>query len=914
MDAKEDTSSGSVNAQHDASDSGITTIIAVENLSEALNNAEIIESLSFWDEGSSPPPSNLVPMVTMDESSSSSNDMEPMELDVLERDLLVDAKESELTNRFLNGELTFSQYASLMGGDEDDDGDDDDVIDSYSTVQDRPDESIQPKPSSAAVKEFEELAAGPSQRQRKSTTEKTKRVRRHLPPALKGLMGEANLRYARGDHEMAIKMCLEIIRQVPTAPEPFHTLAVLYEEKGYPEKSLQFALIAAHLNPNDVDQWVRLAEISEEQGNLRQAATCYSKAIAADSANTEEHMVSIYMKRWELLDKVGETKAGLRGLIRLMTLLRHDQGLVLFHIAKIVATKYHERNELVRAKEVMDIAFSKSPQSVTTEDVNLMLELLLSLQHYQECINILVQYCGVEVEAISENQASGREPVLKIMSCNIPETLVIDLKVKVIVVLIHMKTFHLIDELLNLLLNGQSPEQSGDLYLDVAEALMSEGEHREALRLLEPLTETENYSLPAVWLRHAECLKQCGRTEEAIAAYRQVVTQAPQHLDARLTLSDLLKAVGREEEALVVLTQDEESEVLEPGLLYERCLLLKDAEGKTEEFLAVGQLLLSRHWTRIRNREEMYALTRMRRFTKKRDALREIRTSRGEPSHDPDAPDFHSGKGEPSVQEEWALFKEMCNTCMRLERFNLLQRLTFSALGSKKLTSKPEMLRELEFMCMLACFYNADAYYGYNLARDNVLRDSSKPRIWNLFNLVIQRADDVRHNRFLMRLLARQPNHEALTLLHANNCLVAGTYKYALSEYTTAYRARPSAMTAFLVGVTLIQVACQKFSAKKHALVVQGLSFMSLYRKYRGQEGFQEVSYNLGRAFHQLGLLPAAIFNYRNALESNVSPLIEQSPKRLNLQREAAFNLYLIYHSSGSSDIARSYLEKYIVV
>jgi general transcription factor 3C polypeptide 3 (transcription factor C subunit 4) len=47
--------------------------------------------------------------------------------------------------------------------------------------------------------------------------------------------------------ENAEKMCLEIIRQDPTVPEPFQTLATLYEEAEEIEKSLQYALIAAHL-------------------------------------------------------------------------------------------------------------------------------------------------------------------------------------------------------------------------------------------------------------------------------------------------------------------------------------------------------------------------------------------------------------------------------------------------------------------------------------------------------------------------------------------------------------------------------------------------------------------------------------------------------------------------------------------
>ena len=73
--------------------------------------------------------------------------------------------------------------------------------------------------------------------------------RKRLDPALQGLMGEANLRAARGDTDTAERMCMEVIRQDPTAPEPFQALATLYEEQGELERSLQFGLLAAHLAP-----------------------------------------------------------------------------------------------------------------------------------------------------------------------------------------------------------------------------------------------------------------------------------------------------------------------------------------------------------------------------------------------------------------------------------------------------------------------------------------------------------------------------------------------------------------------------------------------------------------------------------------------------------------------------------------
>ncbi len=82
-------------------------------------------------------------------------------------------------------------------------------------------------------------------------------------------MGEANLRFVRGDTDMAIRMCMEVIRQDPSVAEPFQTLATLYEGlgniwrlgknliggvtliiiffEGQHDKALQFALIGAHL-------------------------------------------------------------------------------------------------------------------------------------------------------------------------------------------------------------------------------------------------------------------------------------------------------------------------------------------------------------------------------------------------------------------------------------------------------------------------------------------------------------------------------------------------------------------------------------------------------------------------------------------------------------------------------------------
>ncbi len=61
-------------------------------------------------------------------------------------------------------------------------------------------------------------------------------------------------------------------------------------------------------------------------------------------------------------------------------------------------------------------------------------------------------------------------------------------------------------------------------------------------------------------------------------------------------------------------------------------------------------------------------------------------------------------------------------------------------------------------------------------------------------------------------------------LLNGHNSLLSGTYKYSLGEYMNAFKNdKGNPLTALMLGITFIHMACQKFSARKHSLVVQVL-------------------------------------------------------------------------------------------
>ncbi|XP_034933686.1 general transcription factor 3C polypeptide 3-like isoform X2 [Chelonus insularis] len=809
-----------------------------------------------------------------------------------DNDVLTPEEQERLTKQFLNGELTFSEYSSRM-----------DTHAENETTENQP--MIVVPSSSGRARPRESIDEKNEKKGRR------KKKRRNLPLALQGLMGEANLRFAKGETDLAIKMCMEIIRQVPSAPEPFQTLAMIYETRD-PEKALQFSLIAAHLNPKDVDQWIKLANISLDSGDIKQAITCYSKAIQANPKD-----VALYEERAKLQEQTGDVRASIKGYMKLIHQLGPEDGEYLINYAKIVAQKFIQENNHQQALEAMEQIFNKCPDLVTLEEVNIITELLITSKKFTRCLDILSRYTSISVKyhqfSVKRTELIENDSValadnsgIIIESCIIPNDVVVDLKAKCIVAVIELNNVDKADGLINQFLKEEHPDASGDLFLDVAEALMSRKEYSRSIKVLEPLINSENYSLAAVWLRYAECWVGCKNLKKAILAYEIVTKLSPQHLEAKLQLSTLYKCMKLYDRAIDILKQDPDVDVIDPDALYRKTMLLYKIK-RFDEFLESGYLLLMKECIRLRSKAELPTLMRPR-VRERREALHLHRLSRAEPLEDNNAPTFSSSTV-PSFNDEYSLFIKMCQVAWDLKKYGVLERICFTALTSKKFEPKtPHII----FLCLLACIYNKDSYHAYNIIRD-LVRDFTKPSLWNLLNVVIQTADDARHNRFIMRLLGENASFH-LHLLHANNCLVSGTYKYALNDYVSLYKDSPAPLLALLIGVTCLQMACQKYAAKKHRLVIQAYTFFKKYAQQRGPEMKQESDYNIGRLLHQIGLLTGALHFYKLVLDSPPSELIASRPELFDLRREAAFNIHLIYMQSGNPDLARIYLDEYIVI
>ncbi|XP_032362386.1 general transcription factor 3C polypeptide 3 [Etheostoma spectabile] len=776
---------------------------------------------------------------------------------------------------------------------------------------------------------------------------KERRHRSKLPRALRGLMGEANIRYARGEKDDAILMCMEIIRQAPLAYEPFSTLAMIYEDDEDMDKALQFGLIAAHLNPSDCEEWIRLAEMSLEQDNIRQAIVCYSKAIKYDPTN-----VRYVWERSSLHMRLGEHKQCMDGYRKILSLLPLEDGEHFMQLSKDMAKSYYESNDLPSALGVIDEALARHPSLVSDDFINMAAELYIANRQYNKALQVLVQFAGIvlvtdesnsefavprQAEKVAEKTTAEQEKKNEegksktpeeiaaeensgIKDVQVPDSVPVDLKAKLIVCLIHLHVYIPLEGLVSSLME-QSPEEIGDLYLDVGEAYLEKGEYMSALTLLSALVISEKYNLAVVWLRHAECLKALGHMEAAAESYTKVVEMAPQHLEARLSLATLQQQLGRPECALKALesmydsdtlAQDSSAAQKELKLLLHRSTLLK-TQGQTHDYLdamitMISMLLkVAMQRAKVCVRSVTVSGENHLRLGKTKDMLPEIA------DHEAAYLDNTGKTNVLSKEDWWQLLVSCVLTLCEVRRYEEAELLVESAMEFFSFYDNKPKRKEMEFFGLSATILDHNYYKAYNYIRLMLMENVDLPQLWNIFNQLTITSQHQRHHRFCLRLLLKHPDNHALCVLCGHNAMVSGSFKHALGQYVQAFQTHPNApLHSLCVGLTFFHMASQKYVAKRHTLVLQGFSFLWRYVELRGE--CQESMYNLGRALHQMGLTHLAIHYYQKALTLPAQKLEGIPDDQVDLRREIAFNISLIYQASGNTEMARQIINSHCIV
>ncbi|XP_060522764.1 general transcription factor 3C polypeptide 3 [Cylas formicarius] len=713
-----------------------------------------------------------------------------------------------------------------------------------------------------------------------------------LPAHLKGLMGEANLRYARRDYETAKKMCFEIIRQAPDAYEPYWTLAQMYENSNF-KKYKGFLMLACHVQPSNVNLWCRLAEVELQESQIAEAIDCYSKAIKAEPQNLELHA-----KRIELAEKKADERLLLVCKLTMAKHMPRRQHERILETCRDVAQAYFREKKYARAVDALRVPLKRIPDKVTHDELNMMLDLLLVSERYSECLDIFTQFFGFTFDVTVESTDS-----FVVNSYTMPsEDLHIDLKVKFIVCVVRLQCHDLVRGLIDELLIATDVETYGGLHLDVAEALMASGLHREALSLLVPLVKSRNHSLAGVWLRHAECLSACGMPDQAIDAYYTVMLLAPNHVEVLYPLAMLLLGQDKKEEALRVLSQDPASNKLHVAVLVEQMKLLRRIDD-LDNYWKCCELLLSRHCVVFRNWEELRAMTTVSDTRGERIAkVKRIRRFRGQ---DDCVESTLESVHEKSPDEEYELYRDMLQFAYDRRDYAQYQKLCFMGLSSKRFGRHFE---EMYLTACHACLFNRDVFHGYAMAREILLHHPSNNLAWNYFSMMAQDPDENRYYKFFQAQSVRDRLSTSNGDLVRHNYL-CGTHD-CLSFFAKRFRRTGSSYAALMVAVCAAHLCHQKRarSGAVDALPTVAALFAA-YGRSRSARAASEVFYNTGRMYQQFGLVSVAERWYQRVLDTP-----GDDDCVLGLKREAAYNLHLIYKAGGNWAAARNVLMRHVVV
>ncbi|CAA20753.1 transcription factor TFIIIC complex subunit Sfc4 [Schizosaccharomyces pombe] len=146
----------------------------------------------------------------------------------------------------------------------------------------------------------------------------------------------------------------------------------------------------------------------------------------------------------------------------------------------------------------------------------------------------------------------------------------------------------------------------------------------------------------------------------------------------------------------------------------------------------------------------------------------------------------------------------------------------------------------------------------------------------------------------------------------------------AINYYSRAFAINPDCpITNLSLGLAYLHRAMQRLSDNRHYQILQGFTFLYRYYDLRVNEGLgekQEALYNLGKAYHFIGLEHYAVKYYEAVL--GLSPM-SQGDKMTSSEStvsttydfgfEAAYNLRLIYICSGNIKLAFQISSKYLI-
>eukprot|EP00172_Hildenbrandia_rubra_P004657 Plantae.Rhodophyta-Hildenbrandia_rubra.ctg9872.p1 GENE.Plantae.Rhodophyta-Hildenbrandia_rubra.ctg9872~~Plantae.Rhodophyta-Hildenbrandia_rubra.ctg9872.p1 ORF type:complete len:483 (+),score=65.13 Plantae.Rhodophyta-Hildenbrandia_rubra.ctg9872:52-1449(+) len=278
------------------------------------------------------------------------------------------------------------------------------------------------------------------------------------------------------------------------------------------------------------------------------------------------------------------------------------------------------------------------------------------------------------------------------------------------------------------------------------------------------------------------------------------------------------------------------------------------------------------------------------------------------------------------LQLTWRMYESMASQGRKDGAYEVISVLL--SVARSRLEMSTSKLYQVRLLYLATCLAGGKYAETVEECRTCLTNNPKDSRLWYLLQYAENRLlQDLRGNalytaaarqtptiRFVARLLNKKKDCLPVVFASANRLAARNSHQHAIQKYLMAYSLqRKSSLVCLCIGVQLLFVALSRRTRNRNKTVLQAFAFFEEYRRLRGSESSSkilEVEYNVGRAAQQVGLMHIATEMYQRVLHSHDDIVV---PARLNIRRDAAFNLSLIYNNSGSKELAAALVKRYLV-
>lgn len=695
------------------------------------------------------------------------------------------------------------------------------------------------------------------------------------------LISDATILYARGAYADAVIKLHAAIVKAPNASEPYEQLALVYEEMEDLEKALDCYSIATALKRGvDPSMWYRMATLAVNVNKKEYALHCLARAARSDPRNYENKM-----DQATLYSELGDTK---KAIEQLEWVLRDDlpplDGAILRDATVFLAKLYYGAESREKAEYALERLLERHPQHVDATVVNILIELKIEFRKYSEVLDIVKKAHAT----IVEHMDNGELPLdisVKLGQCQLYEGQIED-------------GLRRVDELL-----AHQVTEFDDLFFDCGNTLMEVGLALKAEEVFRPLLSLEAYDNVELWQRIERCIEQSQGLFAVIEFYDSMHDKYPSDVFIAVSLADALSRCDDDLESLSrarsLVSNLDDVEVQKYGISLRVTALQRKLLSDEELTVIIPSAL------------------------KLLDDLMDQRSQRKLQRVGQANDTYVDDNVRISDNDVFATIISGAEIAIRLGRHDDAAKIVTNALSfSAGSVLTREQTATLRYLKSLVSYQAGDLQEASANCRSVLEVFPASVTVWNmLMQMAVDypRALSVGTSKLAKRLVANSVDNTVrarLVPLMASGYVHTWNKKWsiAMHDFLTALTLAPNDHEVTLAAaISLLHMATRNSNEQqRHALALRAIVLLERTADLNSAHP-QEGLYNLARGLHHLGWSHLARRLYERCLEAPVTE-VEGDGAAVDLKREAAYNLSLIYRKSNAHGLARDILRKYMTV